>query len=144
MIEDDDETLPHIHRTTQEAETLAKVDRPTRPVSDPELLGDLSQTDRTKPSARDDADGPSLGTVLAGKYEIVRLIGAGGMGRVYKGQHLSLGVPIAIKTMHQHYAGLAEYVRRFRREAHAISLLSHPNVVRVLDFGESAGILFLV
>jgi eukaryotic-like serine/threonine-protein kinase len=89
-------------------------------------------------------DGLVTGVVLAGKYEVIRLLGAGGMGRVYKGQHLSLGVPVAIKTMSATYAALPDYVRRFHREAHAASLLNHPNVVRVLDFGEDRGLLFLV
>jgi serine/threonine-protein kinase len=85
-----------------------------------------------------------VGTILAGKYELVRLLGAGGMGNVWKADHLSLGVPVAVKTMHAHVAMQSEYVRRFRREAHAASLLNHPNAVRVLDFGEDAGALFLV
>jgi len=129
MSEDDGRTLPRVPTEAEEAATLARLDQPTKP----------SEEDRPV-----DPEGPPLGAVLADKYEIVRVIGAGGMGRVYKGQHLSLGVPVAIKTMHHRYAGLPEYVRRFRREAHAISLLSHPNVVRVLDFGEDAGTLFLV
>ena len=85
-----------------------------------------------------------LGQILAGKYELVRLLGAGGMGSVWKAQHLSLGVTVAVKTMHPHVAMLDEYVRRFRREAHAASLLNDPNVVRVLDFGEEGRLLYLV
>jgi eukaryotic-like serine/threonine-protein kinase len=85
-----------------------------------------------------------LGTVLAGKYQLERLLGSGGMGKVYKGQHLSLGVPVAVKVMHAHVAMQDEFVRRFRHEAHAASVVSHPNVVRVLDFGEEQGLLYLV
>jgi eukaryotic-like serine/threonine-protein kinase len=85
-----------------------------------------------------------LGQILGGKYELVRLLGAGGMGSVWKAQHLSLGVTVAVKTMHPHVAMQDEYVRRFRREAHAASLLNHPNVVRVLDFGEEGRLLYLV
>jgi serine/threonine protein kinase len=87
---------------------------------------------------------PVIGDVLAEKYELVRLLGVGGMGQVFKGQHLTLGVPVAVKVMHPHIAAQRDYVRRFAREAHAASLLSHPNVVRVLDFGEDQGLLFLV
>ena len=86
----------------------------------------------------------ALGQILGGKYELVRLLGAGGMGSVWKAQHLSLGVSVAVKTMHPHVATQEEYVRRFRREAHATSLLNHPNVVRVLDFGEEGPVLYLV
>jgi serine/threonine-protein kinase len=84
------------------------------------------------------------GQVIAGKYQLVRLLGQGGMGKVYLGEHLGLGVPIAVKTMHPEIAAAGDYVRRFRREAHAASLLNHPNAVRVLDFGEDAGTLYMV
>jgi serine/threonine-protein kinase len=80
-----------------------------------------------------------VGRVLAGKYVLERLLGAGGMGKVWKGVHQGLGIAVAIKTMHPEIAANADYARRFRREAHAASLLDHPNVVRVLDFGEDAG-----
>jgi len=91
-----------------------------------------------------DREVTGVGKILAGKYELVRLLGAGGMGNVWKAEHLSLGIPVAVKTMHAHVARQDEYVRRFRREAHAASLLNHPNAVRVLDFGEDAGVLYLV
>jgi serine/threonine-protein kinase len=84
------------------------------------------------------------GQVLAGKYKLVRLLGQGGMGKVYLAEHLGLGVPIAVKTMHPEIAAAGDYVRRFRREAHAASLLNHPNAVRVLDFGDDAGTLYMV
>jgi serine/threonine protein kinase len=103
---------------------------------------------RTLPSAggarKRGAGEVSIGQVLSGKYELVRLLGQGGMGKVWKGTHLGLGIPIAVKTMHAEIAATADYVRRFRREAHAASLLNHPNAVRVLDFGEDDGTLYLV
>ena len=95
-------------------------------------------------AAASDREATAVGQILAGKYELVRLLGAGGMGNVWKAEHLSLGIPVAVKTMHAHVAMKSEYVRRFRREAHAASLLNHPNAVRVLDFGEDLGVLFLV
>ncbi len=84
------------------------------------------------------------GQVLAGRYELVRLLGAGGMGKVWKGTHLGLGISIAVKTLHPSVAASPSYARRFRHEAHAASLLNHPNVVRVLDFGEDHGTLYMV
>ncbi len=95
-------------------------------------------------AAETNHDRAELGKTLAGKYELVRLLGSGGMGSVWKATHLSLGIPVAVKTMHPHVAMQEEYVRRFRHEAHAASLLNHPNVVRVLDFGEDGGLLYLV
>lgn len=133
----------------EQAPTLLPAGMPTLPVSYevPPARADVGPEAMTMLSSqplRGPNDGLVTGAVLAGKYEVIRLLGAGGMGRVYKAQHLSLGVPVAIKTMSATYAALPDYVRRFRREAHAASLLNHPNVVRVLDFGEDAGQLFLV
>ncbi|MFT3774253.1 MAG: serine/threonine-protein kinase [Minicystis sp.] len=101
---------------------------------------------QTMPSAEAHRGPPDVqvGQILAGKYELTSLLGQGGMGKVWKGQHLGLGVPIAVKTMHPEIAASRDYVRRFRREAHAASLLSHPNAVRVFDFGEDEGTLYMV
>jgi serine/threonine-protein kinase len=76
------------------------------------------------------------GGTLGGRYEIRRELGKGGMGAVYEAIHVSLGTRVAIKTMLPIFAELPEIERRFRREARALSMLSHPNVVRVIDFGE--------
>jgi serine/threonine-protein kinase len=57
------------------------------------------------------------------------------MGEVYRGEHLALHMPIAIKILHPHRALDSDVVRRFYREARASAQLNHPHVVRVLDFG---------
>jgi serine/threonine protein kinase len=75
------------------------------------------------------------GTVLAGRYEIIALLGRGGMGRVYRARHLTLQKELAIKVL---AAGPADFEARFEREARAIARLDHPNCVRVLDYGKSA------
>jgi serine/threonine protein kinase len=84
------------------------------------------------------------GRILAGKYELTTRLGLGGMGEVYRAVHRSLGVEVAVKIMHPQVAAVDEYVRRFRREAYAASMLQHRNVVRVFDFGEDQGLLFIV
>src|SRR6185369_3960205 len=87
---------------------------------------------------------PLTGTVLARKYELGTRLGVGGMGEVYRASHLTLGIQVAVKIMHPHIAVVDDYMRRFRREAHAASLLQHRNVVRVFDFGEDDDVLYLV
>ena len=103
-----------------------------------------SQRRTVQPDGPDEQRGAHVGRVLSGKYALVACIGAGGMGEVYRGEHLSLRVPIAVKLLHRRIAMVRDYVRRFEREAHAASLLAHPNVVRVLDFGQDAGLHYIV
>ncbi|HET9954485.1 MAG TPA: serine/threonine-protein kinase [Polyangiaceae bacterium] len=84
--------------------------------------------------APSDIDDPVVGQVLSGTYEVLRVIGEGGMGRVYEARHSRLGKKrFAIKMLHHELARQAEVVTRFQREAEAASALSHPNVVTVFD-----------
>jgi len=83
------------------------------------------------------------GKVLAGRYELVKVIGDGGMGRVYRGVQLSTGGRVAIKIMDA-WDHDAATVKRFRYEAETTASLSHPNTVRILDFGSDDDLFFLV
>src|SRR5262249_41345168 len=88
---------------------------------------------------------PLIARVIAGKYRLVSLIGAGGAGAVYRGEHLALGRHVAVKILHAQNRGHDQFVKRFKAEARAASLLDHPNVTRVMDFGEEPdGLLYLV
>ncbi len=87
--------------------------------------------------------GALAGRVLAGQYELVKVIGDGGMGRVYRGVQLSTGGRVAIKVMDA-WDHDATSLKRFRYEAETTAQLSHPNTVRILDFGSDDGIFFLV
>ena len=78
---------------------------------------------------------PSTGDTVGGKYQLRGLLGSGGMGKVYQAVHIELDARFAIKLMHSFVVGLPEHSQRFRREARAASRISHPNVVRVVDFG---------
>lgn len=91
-----------------------------------------------------DRTDPLLGRCLAEKYTLTKLLGQGAMGQVYRGVHETLGLPIAVKVMRRSVAGDPVYRRRFSREARAASMLAHPNVVRVLDYGEDSGMPFIV
>jgi serine/threonine protein kinase len=84
--------------------------------------------------APDQEHDPLLGATLGDAYQIVRVIGEGGMGRVYEARHTRLGNKrFAIKMLHAEYARQPDVVARFQREAEAASGISHPNVVGVYD-----------
>src|SRR5262245_29092784 len=83
--------------------------------------------------APDEAD-PLVGSTLGDAYQIVRLVGEGGMGRVYEARHTRLtNKRFAVKMLHAEYAQNRDIVARFQREAEAASGISHPNVVDVYD-----------
>ena len=86
---------------------------------------------------------PLIGRKLDGRYDLERL-GEGGAGVVYRGRQTHLGRFVAIKVLHQDTASSAEWRRRFQREAIALSVLAHPDVVPVTDFGVDQGVPFLV
>ncbi|MEO8905595.1 MAG: serine/threonine-protein kinase [Polyangiaceae bacterium] len=82
---------------------------------------------------------PIVGQLLDGNYEVVRVIGEGGMGRVYEARHTRLHTKrFAVKLLHHELAREPEVVTRFQREAEAASVLTHPNVVGVYDVNTSA------
>jgi tRNA A-37 threonylcarbamoyl transferase component Bud32/tetratricopeptide (TPR) repeat protein len=79
-----------------------------------------------------------------GPYEIVELIGRGGMGEVYRAVDSRLARQVAIKILPAHLADHSESLARFRREARAIAALSHPNIVAVFDIGTQAETPYVV
>lgn len=88
---------------------------------------------------------PFLGHVLADRYLVKRIIGEGGMGRVYEAEQLPLEKPVAVKILHQHLLGDEHSVARFVAEAREASRLNHPHIVSVIEFGETSyNVLFLV
>ena len=87
------------------------------------------------PSPSPDVEGLSIGSVLDGRYRIDTVIGTGGMGRVYKGEHTGIGRAVAIKVLHTDLSRNREAAQRFQREALASGRLDHPNIVGVSDFG---------
>lgn len=76
-----------------------------------------------------------VGTVLGGKYRLEKLIGQGGMGSVWRAEHLGLHAPVAVKLLGVDLGAHAEAVARFHREAHAAASIRSPHVVQILDHG---------
>jgi serine/threonine-protein kinase len=86
-----------------------------------------------------------VGTTVAGKYRIDRILAAGGMGTVFQGVHAWTHRQVAIKILHYEHARNENVVKRFLQEARASAQLKHPNVVDVLDMGEEPdGSVYLV
>jgi eukaryotic-like serine/threonine-protein kinase len=77
----------------------------------------------------------AAGTLLAEKYRLVSLLGRGGMGEVWRAEHLGLRAPVAIKLMNPETVSHPEALARFNREAQAAASLRSPHVVQVLDHG---------
>jgi serine/threonine-protein kinase len=84
------------------------------------------------------------GDVLEGKWKVLEPIGEGGVGSVWRGEHVTMGRAVAVKALHALFAAQPEFRKRFEREARAASKLNHPACVSVLDFGEHQGQLYLV
>jgi len=85
----------------------------------------------------------SAGTRL-GPYEVIAVVGAGGMGEVYRARDRRLDRTVAIKVLPPQFAADPQFRARFDREARAISALDHPNICTVYDVGEHDGLSFLV
>ena len=80
-------------------------------------------------------DDPFVGKMLAGRYRIEKLIGSGGWGNVYLGTHATLGTPIAVKVLHQHFARDQERQKRLEQEARILSKIDSQFVVKTMDYG---------
>ena len=79
------------------------------------------------------------GELIDGRYQLERLIAAGGMASIYVGIDTRLDRQVAVKIMHPHLANDEEFVNRFIREAKAAAALSHPNIVAIQDQGWNEG-----
>jgi serine/threonine-protein kinase len=77
-------------------------------------------------------------------YEILEVIGKGGMGTVYKGRQISLDREVAIKVLARELASDKDFIERFDREASALAKLSHPNIVPIIDKGSHEGVYYFV
>jgi len=85
-----------------------------------------------------------IGKKLDGRYLIESLIGVGGMANVYKGRDVRTGNQIAVKVLKEEFLDNEELVRRFKNESKAISILNHPNIVKVYDVSVTDQLQYIV
>lgn len=85
-----------------------------------------------------------IGNVLGNRYEIVEIVGVGGMAVVYKGRDKVLNRLVAIKVLKQEFNSDEEFVKKFQKESQAAASLSHPNIVNVFDVGYSDDVHYIV
>jgi serine/threonine-protein kinase len=83
------------------------------------------------------------GRVIAGRYRLVSQLGQGGMGSVWRADHMSLSSPVAIKLIDPEIARRPEMLERFQREAQSSAALRSPHVVQILDYGVDEGVPFI-
>ena len=122
--------------------------RPSHGLSDPSREAHTQRERDAKGSSAGEPQprnpDPLIGKVIADRYRIVSPLGKGGMGVVYKVEHLRIGKLMAIKLLTGELSRNRDVVRRFKREALAASRLTSINTVQVWDFGHSDGLTYLV
>lgn len=106
---------------------------------DARLAAELAQDRRVTESNR-----AWLGKVVDGRYRVLDVIGRGGMGVVYRVEHLRMGKIAAMKVLHRELCEDRDAIERFEHEAAAVSRLQHPHTVQVFDFGQAQGALYLI
>ena len=85
-----------------------------------------------------------IGKKLEGRYLLESLVGVGGMANVYKGKDLKTDTVVAVKILREEFSQNTELVRRFKNESKAISILDHPNIVKVYDVSVTDRLQFIV
>jgi eukaryotic-like serine/threonine-protein kinase len=113
------------------------------PRQEPAFCATLHEMTQGEPQETD----PLVGTLVAGKYRIVKQLGEGGMGCVYLAEQQlgSTARKVALKTLHKHLSHDPAIKARFDREAGTVAALEHPNTIQVYDFGAMEdGTLYLV
>jgi eukaryotic-like serine/threonine-protein kinase len=118
--------------------------------SEPKTLNERQDASTVAPAASRLRDDPAdfddlVGQIVADRYRVESLLGTGGMGTVYRAQHVRMRKTVALKVLHRPMLHLPEMVARFEREAIAAARIDHPNVAGATDFGRlDNGSLYLV
>jgi len=130
-----DQTCAGDQELREEVESLLAHDSPESPVGKRAVE---EATQLLAPTSNQEQSNPTIGP-----YQIVRSLGAGGMGRVYLAYDQRLNRPVAVKLLSYYNVTEAERIRRFRQEALAASALNHPNILTIYEIGESEGNNFI-
>ena len=85
-----------------------------------------------------------IGTMLSGRYEVLKRVGSGGMADVYMAKDHKLNRNVAVKVLKSEYVEDEKFLRKFETEAQAVARLSHPNIVNIYDVGIEDGINYIV
>ncbi len=125
-------------RTHREAEAAIGI---ASEAEDPTQLSPTARSAGSTTGSSSTGDS-TLGTLFGNRYEIVSILGQGGMGRVYKARDRELDRLIALKTIRLDTVEGPEEVARFKQELLLASKVTHKNVVRIFDLGEAEGIKF--
>jgi tRNA A-37 threonylcarbamoyl transferase component Bud32 len=140
----------HARRPPIDLDQIVTEDEETFPLDDSRRVGSQRMSvggggPRTMPRITGGHGIVIVGRVIANRYRIDSLLGAGAVGAVYKASHVDLPRTFAIKVLHPHYREDAQLMASLRAEARAASLLDHPNVTAVQDFGvEPDGLVYIV
>ncbi len=121
---------PSPEASTAPAPTTATAGPETGPAAD---AGAAATAARPRPT--EDGFDPLVGSVLAGRYQVVRRIGEGGMGAVYEAKHTLIGKRVAVKVLLEKLVSKSDFVARLLQEARLASSIGHENIVDVTDFG---------
>ena len=87
---------------------------------------------------------PIIGVIVGQRYRILDLVGRGGMGSVYRAEHVKMGKVMAVKILSEELSRDRDLAKRFEREAETVSRLTAINTVQVFDFGTDQGMMYLV
>lgn len=143
--DEDEDALPTELNAAQAPPTVRHVEsQPSAAVrgSDPVLASllddDFTATDSLTDDLGDEPSDAYIGVTLGDRYVIDRVLGEGGMGKVYRAHHKVIDKKVAIKILHAELAKDKEAVGRFLREARAASSIGNPHIVDITDFGEAA------